>query len=202
MLLILLWLWNFGISWLNAWGCGKSWTETKYFGGVAHFMNWMAAIMSACGFTWCYAVLACLVGGNVHHHVGGKYVPYLSPEQVSAVLQAGYLLIILPILGSGLAITIHSWVVWKRNRGMRNAAIAGYNTFADIYNTYEAIRTVPSASRGVWKFFDSDDKGKGIVLLIVVAAALGGILTTYTIITAVARRTRIARSLSYDRIKA
>jgi hypothetical protein len=201
-IIIFLWFWNFAISWLNAWGCGKSWTETKRFGGMAHFMNWMGAIMSASGFTWCYTLLACFVGSQFTHTVDGKVVPYLTQPQVMAVVQAGYLLVIFPIIGSGIAITIHSWVAFKRNKSFGNAALASYNTFADIYNIYEATRAVPEAAKGLGKFFDSDDAGKNLVILIVIAALLGGILTTYTILTSTARSTARERALRYaDRFK-
>lgn len=198
-MIVLLWLLNFVISFFNAWGCGKSWTETKHFGGISHFMNWMGATMSASGFTWCYTILACLLGGNITHTVDGRAVPYLSAAQIAAVAQAGYLLVIFPVIGSGIAITVHSWMAFKRRRTLANGALAGYNTFADVYNIYEASRAVPSATRGLGKFFggDSDDKGKLLVLAIVVAAALAGVLTTYTIITTVARSTARDRALQY-----
>lgn len=198
-MIFLIWILNFVISWFNAWGCGKSWTETKHLGGIPHFMNWMGAIMSASGFTWCYTILACFLGGNVTHTVDGKVVPYLSPQQVEAVASAGYLLIILPILGSGLAITIHSWVAFARRRSFANGALAGYNTFADLYNTYHAIQGIPTAWGSVSKLFkgDSDGKGKLLILLIVVGAALAGILTTYTIITTTARNTAMNRAFKY-----
>lgn len=199
MMIALIWILNFVISWVNAWGCGKSWTETKHLGGWSHFMNWMGAIMSAAGFTWCYTLLACFVGGGLTHEVNGQIVPYLSAVQVNAVVSAGYLVVIFPILGSGLAITIHSWVTFYRNRSFANGAIAGYNTFADLYNTYNAFREVPTAWGSVTKFFkgDSDEKGKLVVLAIVVFAALAGILTTYTILTTTARGTARDRALKY-----
>ena len=198
-MIVLLWLVNFAISWLNAWGCGKSWTETKHLGGWSHFMNWMGAVMSASGFTWCYTILACGMGSGITHTVDGRVVPYLSPEQVDAVASMGYLMIIFPILGSGLAIMIHSWVAFARNRSFANGAIAGYNTFADLYNTYHAIQEIPTAWGTVTKLFksDSDEKGKLLVLMIALAAALAGVLTTYTILSTTARSTAMNRAFKY-----
>lgn len=57
-MVVLIWFLNVVLSAVNAWGCGKSWTETKHAGGLAHFMNWMGAVMSASGFTWCYTICA------------------------------------------------------------------------------------------------------------------------------------------------
>jgi len=197
-MIVLIWFLNFVISWFNAWGCGKSWTETKHVGGMAHFMNWMGAIMSASGFTWCYTILACLLGGSITHTVDGKSVPYLTPQQVEAVASAGYLIVIFPIIGAGIAITIHSWRVFAERRSLRNGAIAGYNTFADAYNIYHAVRGVPSAWGAVSKLFKGNDsKGSTLVLVIALFALLAGVLTTYTIISFVARSTAMERSLKY-----
>lgn len=200
-MIVLIWLLNFVISWLNAWGCGKSWTETKHLGGMAHFMNWMGAIMSAAGFTWCYTILACFVGSQFTHEVDGQMVPYLTSIEVTAVAEAGYLVVIGPILGSGLAITVHSWVTFLRKRSLANAAVTGYNTFAQLYNMYEATQVIPSVTSHLSKFFKSDDNNsKNLVLMIVLGAVLGGILTTYAIISSVARHTAFERSLRYKEL--
>lgn len=194
---LLLLILNFLVSWLNAWGCGKSWNETRHVGGPAHLMNWAGAVMSASGFTWCYALIGAFLGGSLTHEVDGKAVPYLSAQAVDAVCQAGYLAVILPVIGSGLAITVHSWAVFWRRRTFGDGALAGYNTFANVYNLAGAVRHVPEAGSGLGKFFDGDDKGKGLVVLIVLAAACAGVLTTYTIVTSTARSTALSRGLRY-----
>jgi hypothetical protein len=195
-MIVLIWFLNLVISAFNAWGCGKSWTETKHVGGWAHFMNWMGAIMSASGFTWCYTILACLLGGSITHTVDGKVVPYLSPQQVEAVASAGYLIVIFPIIGSGIAIMIHSWRVFAERRSLGNGAVAGYNTFANAYNIYNAARGVPSAWEHVTKLFKGNDsKGNTLVAAIALFALFAGVLTTYTIISTVARSTAMDRAL-------
>lgn len=201
-MIVLIWLFNFAISTFNAWACGKTWNESKANGGFPHFMNWMGAIMSASGFTWCYLVIACLLGGNVTHEVNGQVVPYLTAAQVQAVADGGYLMIIFPILGSGLAITIHSWGVFWRRRTFGSGAVAGWNTFAQGYNIYTAASAIPKTSSGFFSFMKSDDNGKNIVYVILLFALLGGILTTYTILTVTARNTAKVRAFKYsvDRI--
>lgn len=202
MWIVLVWFLNFGISWFNAWVCGKSWNESKHVGGVAHFMNWMGAIMSASGFTWCYTILAVLLGRIIPvEQADGTYAPAISEAVAQATLQLGYLVVIFPILGSGLAITIQAWAAFWRRRTFGNGAVAAYDTFAMAHNIYGAVRHVPEAGRGVSSFFksDGDDKGKGLVLVIVVGALLGGILTTRAILLASARAAAQNRSLKYDR---
>src|SRR4051812_10180723 len=98
-IIILLLVVNFGISWFNAWACGKAWAEAKSAGGWPRFMTWMGAIMSASGFTWVYLILAAFGLGSAG---------ILPPEYVQYALELGYIIIIPGILFSGLMITVDS----------------------------------------------------------------------------------------------
>jgi hypothetical protein len=202
MVIFFVWILNFVISWVNAWGAGKTWNETKFAGGVPHFMNWCAAIMSAAGFTWCYLVVLGLGGAYIpFEQDDGTMAPLLTPEQLSVFFDLGYLVIIFPILGTGLAITIHSWGHFWRRRTFGSGAVAGYNTFAQVYNIVGALRHVPKAGSNVFSFFfggKGDDKGKGIVLLLVVLAVAGGVLTTWAILTRTAKATARSRAFRYE----
>ena len=62
-------------------------------------------------------------------------------------------------------------------------SVAGWNTFAQLYNTYSAMRGMPEAFKSVSKVFKGDNKS-GIVLLIffVVLALVSGVLTTMAIV--------------------
>jgi hypothetical protein len=186
-MVIFFWILNFVISIFNAWSCGKTWYATKQKGGLAHFMNWMGAIMSASGFTWCYTLALAAVGSLVSttDTVNGVEVtgPLVSPDMLQAIIQLGYMVIILPILGSGLAITVASWRYAARSRSFGDTAIAGWNTYAQISNTVSAVQNVPNVLGGLIKFFSKgDDKKNAIVLILVTVAALGGIMTTFGII--------------------
>lgn len=207
-MIVILWFVNAAISVFNAWGCGLTWDSTKAKGGAAHFMNWMGAIMSASGFTWCYLVILGWLGTQVpaawfiEAEEGAEPIKgmLLNAADLAAFYDLGYLVIIFPILGSGLAITIQTWryVARKRHRSVGDYAITGWNTFAQVHNTYSAMRAVPGALDGVLSYFggggrssssSSDSKdGKGlIVILLVVLAVCGGILTTVAIINATRR---------------
>lgn len=203
-MIILIWLINFCISWLNAWGCGKTWNESKANGGWPHFMNWMAAIMSASGFTWCYLLIIGFFGGMIpfEREIDGKMVdaPLLTFAQIQAFADLGFMVIILPILGSGLAILIHSWGVLWRERTFGSALNAGWNTFAMGHNIYTAAIELPRASKSLSEFFGNDndsDNGKLIIILLVIACAIAGILTTRAIIKSVAYNTAQKRSFKY-----
>lgn len=210
-MIAVLWIVNIAISAFNAWVCGRSWNETRYVGGFAHIMNWMGAVMSACGFTWCYLIVLVVIGQviPVTPEEGVEVVEtmyWVTPEMAKTAFELGYLVIILPVIGSGTAITIESWAIFYRRRTFGSAALAGYNSFADVYNIYTAVRHAPGMIDNVGNFFTSDSgssdssdgRGKLIILLLVVAACCMGILTTYLIITSVARNRAVSLYHHYE----
>jgi hypothetical protein len=189
-MIFLLVLINFAISWFNSWSVGRGWAESKARGGWPRFMSWMGAIMAASGFTWCYLIILAVI-----IYMTG----YLDEQYVEAMLALGYLVIILPVLGSGLAITVDSWGYFWRRRTFGSGAVAGYNTFAQVYNTYQAARAIPEAFGKVFDVFGGSSKRRSssskndgaaalLVIALVVVALLGGILTAAAIIRSTARR--------------
>lgn len=196
----LLWVVNFAISWLNAWGCGSTWDDTAERGGVAHFMNWMGAIMSASGFTWCYLVVVGLLGAVlpmsafVDAEPGAPAVTGMLLDEASlkAFFDLGYLVIIFPILGSGLAITVASWRRLAQGHG--GYFSTGWNTFAQAHNMYQAAQHVPDIFDNLGSFFsskDSKDARGAIVVLLVLLALFGGVVTTASIIQLRRRNLRL-----------
>lgn len=187
MTLLLVFILNFVISGFNAAAIGYSWNETKHVGGMAHFMNWMGGIMSASGFTWCYMVLLGFLAAAIPagFFVEGAEGMLLNQEALEAFFNLGYIVIYFPIVGSGIAITIDAWAAFYRRRSLANAAVAGYDTFAMIYNISSGIRHMPSAFEGVGDFFGGDSDGDGIggliVIILLAMAILGGIFTTVMI---------------------
>lgn len=210
-MIVLLWFVNFIISWANAWGVGKTWTETKAVGGPAHFMSWMGAIMASVGFTWCYMVILGVVAMNVPETMisddGDPNVMLLDQESASVFFDLVYLVIIFPLVGSGMAITTHSWGVFWRRRSLTNGVTAGWNTYAQIHNFYSAVQHVPRALDNVGGFFgggsssSSNKDGKGLVIIVLaVVAVAGGILTTWAIIRHTARETARSRRHYYENL--
>lgn len=179
--ILLLMAWNFFVSVLNAIFCGLGWLEAKAAGGVARFMMWMGAIMSACGFTWVYMFILAFI-------LQAFKPKWITPNDIEAMLHLGYLVIIVPIIGSGLAITIDSWAYFWRKRTLGSGATTAYNTFAQVWNTYNAIRLIPESFHKVLDVFKGDKNRFWIIVVLVAVALLGGILTTASIINMVARR--------------
>lgn len=203
-----LWLMNFAISAFNAWGCGLSWNETKIAGGIYHFMNWMGAIMSASGFTWCYTLLAAFVASHIpiESEDDGTTGFLLNPESAQALLELGYLIVLLPILGSGLAITLQSWAYFWRKRTFGRGVVAGYNTFAQVHNFYSAAQNVPGVVDHLGNFFGGDsksdedeDRGRALILILALMAACAGIVTTYTIVRIARENAARQRLLEYGK---
>lgn len=182
IIFLLLLLVNFIISWYNASSVGKVWVEAKVIGGFTYFMTLMGAVMSAIGFTWVYVTVLALLLGAL-----GK----ISSDAVQGILSLGYLLIIIPLLGSGLAIMVSSLITAWKQRTFGNVAVAGYNTIAQAYNSYSAIQTIPSALSTVVNLFGGK-KSKNtttlVVILVVIGAIFGGILTTYAIIASTIKK--------------
>lgn len=196
-MIVLIFFINLAISWVNAWGCGATWDSTKAKGGIVHFMNWMGVVMAACGFTWCYMAVFGYVGTliPITNEETGLSEPLLNPVMLQAFYDIGFLVIVPPILGSGIAITVASIRQFARSRNLGDGAVAGWNTFAQVHNVHTVVKEAPSAFDRVSDFFaDSDGYGRIVVLLVVLAVA-GGILTTYGIVQMKRRSVRVHEAL-------
>jgi len=191
VLIVLMWLLNFGISIWNAYAVGKSWAEAKAVGGWQRIMCWSGAVMSASGFSWCYLILLGAIGAHFE---------FIDEAQLAVALNLGYILLIPGILLSGLMIALDSWARAFRQGGFLNYGAAIYNTYAQIHNTYSAITSFGEAFSNVRDFFggtggsrsrDDKDDGRAIfmVVLLVIAALAAGILSTMFIIRKVAATT-------------
>ena len=183
---------NFVISFWNAKAVGNAWVETKHSGGWPRFMAWMGAIMSALGFTWCYLIIMTLVAVSA-----GK----LTTESAIAVLNLGYVVIVPGVLFSGIMIMIDSWANAYRKRTVANVGVAGYNTFANVYNTYNAIKGYPDALKHVLDYFSKakskDERQAALVILFLIVAIGGGVLTTWLIVSKTAAKDDPLPTLPY-----
>ncbi len=173
--LICICLINLGISFFNARNCGLMWCESKAIGGWVRCLVWCGAIQSAIGFTSIYMVIASFIA----YKTG-----YLSSQDIVYLFNFYYVLIILPLLGSGLIITMSSWIRFARERSFASFSLAGWNTFAQIHNMYSAYHSFGPALESVSKLIIGDGKSKrkfNIILLLIIVLVLG-IATTTVII--------------------
>jgi len=182
LIAVILWFVNLGISIWNAYAVGKAWVESKHAGGLSQLVAWAGAIMSALGFTWCYLTLLAVLGTGLG---------FWSADVANAALSLGYIIIVLGVLSSGAVIMLDSWSNAYRHRTLGNVGVAGYNTFAELYNGYNAISGVPAAFKAVLGFFRGENRDRsvglsGLVIGLVLVVLLGGVLTTWMIIEHVA----------------
>jgi hypothetical protein len=180
----LVWVLNFAISVWNAYAVGKVWVDARHENGWHRFMCWMGAVMSACGFTWCYLSFLVLTA---------YYFQWIGEEQARLALNLGYVLLVPFILFAGYAITLDSWVQAYRHGGFLRYGAAAWNTYASLHNTYSAWRNMGGAFASLGDLLGgrkgSRDRDGGaiiIVILLVLFALLAGVLTTAVIIRRVA----------------
>ena len=110
---------NFVISWWNAYVTGKCWAEAKAIGGWIRLVTWSGAVQSALGFS---SVYICLLGFGLHG------IGYLDNRMLELVMSIWYVTVIIPILGSGLIITMESWRQWWRDRDLLSLGISAWKT--------------------------------------------------------------------------
>ena len=175
--IVLLLALNGGISWWNAKGCGEMWIEANTFGGSAKLLVWSGAVQSALGFSMMFAVVAALaIGGDV-----GK-----------TIMALWYVLAIVPMIGTGLIITVASWRRAYLSGRPGDAGVAIYNTIADAHNLSNAASGLDTAFQQIGSFFagslDADDIDprnlivKILVWLVVLLALVLGAGLTWIII--------------------
>ncbi|RLK45933.1 hypothetical protein [Cupriavidus plantarum] len=175
MLIVLLAL-NFGVSWLNCWAVGGVWIESKALGGFPRVLAWCGAIQAAIGFS---SVIGFVLGAIA------LQLGVLPKSAASGAAGLWYLLIIVPALGTGLVITIQSWLVAFRERSLVNMGVAAYNTLAQAHNMAGAVRGVGDAFGAVSSLFSRDDDDHAVAMLaialVVMALAGGAVLAAFLI---------------------
>jgi hypothetical protein len=154
-------------------------------GGFFRMTVWCGAIMSACGFTWVYIALLGMLAQSFQ---------WLPAKYIQGIFSLGYLVIIVPVLGSGLGLAVSSWAQFWRQKNLINGGIAAWNTYAQISNMVSAVRFVPEAIGNVLSAFkgedDEEDNRALLIMLAVVLVAVGaGVMTARAIILGTARRT-------------
>lgn len=189
LVLLLFIVLNFGISFWNAYASGAYLTESKIIGGWTRVITWCGLIMSACGFTWVYLTILTMIAVAGH---------WLTPEWGEVMFKLGYLIIILPVIGSGFGIWASSIANAYRRRSFGSIGIAGWNTYAQYRNTWEAASHAPGFLKDVLNAFsskksrNSKDSAAGIlVILLVILAVAGGAITTGAIARWADRRVAI-----------
>ncbi len=174
---------NVGISWWNCRVCGLGWEPARREGGLPLVLCWCGVVQSAVGFSMPFLLAESLL---VAH--------YGYPKAAHAMTQLWYVAVIMPVLGTGIVITLNSCVEAYRRRDLASVGAAVYNVGAMASNTYDAATHLGPAFSELGDFFSSDDDDEGgpVILLAVIVGvviALGaGCLVTYALVRYYRRR--------------
>ena len=170
------------ISYSNARIAGRCYSDAKAQGGWTYFMTWCTIIMAACGWTWITLAPTALILGSL----GVMKMAY-----AIGAIELGYLFLIIPILGTGLAIWVDSLTTFYRQRDLASGATAAWNTYATCHNTFAAMSEVPSAFSHVSSLLSNDDGNdnfSAVLMIALVIIALGaGYFITWHIVQSSAR---------------
>ena len=149
-------------------------SEAKAIGGWTRVVNISALVMAACGWSWVILTLETIIV---------VIIGYLEPWEAEAMFNLGYLMIIVPLIGSGFSLWANSLVRAYKTRRVADYGVAGWNTFAQAHNIYSAARHAPGAIQSVVKAFGKSKSGRKLlaIILLVIIALGGGTLITIAI---------------------
>src|SRR5581483_5577477 len=194
LLIAFVWMLNLGISAWNAYAVGKMWVYTKQMGGWARLVTWCGYIMSVCGFSWCFLLpLALLAYTNQWYGFDNK--------ALTATMNLGYIVLAPTMCLSGLFIWIDSLIIAWKERTFSSIAVAGWNTYAQLHNTYEVFTSLGPALDNVGSFFsglkgkDDDDDNKNGLFVLVIALVVISVAAGFLVATAIVVKTARAESL-------
>lgn len=187
---------NLAISFWNASVVGRYWTERHELPGYVRFMMWCGMIMAVSGFFYVYVAILTMVAHDFHIFEALAFALFQvemsaaeATELAQNIFDLAYLVVIFPVLGTGLAIWSNSVIIaWKR-RDLASIGIGVYNTGAQIHNMVNAFRHVPRATRSLssgvkFRLKSKDSKALAylVLLLLPVIISLGGAIATTAVI--------------------
>ncbi|HRY36270.1 MAG TPA: hypothetical protein P5230_00105 [Candidatus Magasanikbacteria bacterium] len=181
---------------ISVWNCyavGIAWKDTMAFGGWFNkTLLWSGVIQSGVGFSM---PIMLILGFGASFFLSSGENPMFTLEEADQILQGmfslWYVLVIFPVLGSGLAIWAHSLREAYRRRDFGSIAVAGYNSFAQIHNMVSAANNLGGAFGNVGELFGKalDSKGgKGkdklfiLLIILVIVAIIAGFMIAFALV--------------------
>jgi hypothetical protein len=177
---------NFAISWLNARNVGRIWSESKQEGGAMRVLAVSGYIMAVAGFTMVYGCLLLILTVALYPQIPFLYQNIGLNALTELTSDLLYVLIAFAVIPTGVIVWLQSVIHFWRRRTIANAAVAGWNTFANTHNIVQASRELPNALGRIAKaLFGGKKNGNAVLVLaavfIVVCALLGGWMTASAI---------------------
>lgn len=182
---------NVAIAWWNCYVVGSAWDMVKHHGSRwEKVILWSGAIQSTVGFSMPIVLGLAFVSVGL---LSSGEQPTLTKEEAAAFMQGvfslWYLAVIVPVLGSGFAIWVHSIQIAIQRRDFQSIATAAWNTYANVKNFSGAWSGIGDAFKALGNVSpkgSSKDSGKVMIVLllimIVVVALLAGALITASLI--------------------
>lgn len=187
ILIVVTTIWNVLISFWNARVVGLAWGDRSAdYGGFMRVVLWCALVQSAIGFSMPVLMLEAVIF---------RATGVLTDAALRNMFSLWYLMVIVPLLGTGLVIWAHSLVQAYRSRSWGDMAVAGYNTAAMASNVYDASSGIGSALKGFTDFSSDDERDNGgmlvmIVAILVAVSLAAGCLITWLVVSHYQSRTR------------
>lgn len=206
ILLVAVLLLNTLISIWNCYVVGTAWKDVMAMGKpFDKVLLWSGVIQAGIGFSMPILIgLGWLTVGLLTSGAKPELTPAEGAQLMQWIFSFWYVAVIFPILGTGLAIWIHSVQVAMERRDFASIAAAGWNSFAQISNTVSAVSNLGGALGDVGEMFGAlkggDSKGKAAVLaiILVIIALVGGFMIAFALVRFFADRTE-SRLESYGR---
>ena len=179
---------NFAISWWSSKTVGSVWSEAKQIGGSIRGLAVSGYIMAIAGFTMVYGCVLLLAIVGLYPVIPALHEAVELSDLIQFTDSLLYLLVILAVIPTGLIIWIHSLIAFWKDKSLKNGAIAGWNTYANVRNVISVARHAPSAFKTVVKVcFGGKGSKKGNAVLVMVGifvtimAVCGGWMTASAI---------------------
>lgn len=177
LLLMLVLVLDFMISWGNAKYVGRYWSESKIVGGSFRAYIIAGYIMAIAGFTMVYGYILLLVSPFFLQMAKVDQNTILMFEQLSSDLI--YIFCIATMIPTGFYIWIRSLKDFWEKKTLSSGLLAGWNTFAQIHNTVNAARNAPSALGRIAKALFGGKGKKKLDTIIVLCAIFAVILAIF-----------------------
>lgn len=134
---------NFVLSWFNARNVGKYWSEAKVIKGGFRVYIVIGYIIAIAGFTEVYGYILMLIVYGILNANGTD--PQTLAQFVSLLTDLIYVFSAVTIIPAGFLVTGVSLKNAFKERSFPSIATAGWNSYAQIRNTVNAARELPSA---------------------------------------------------------
>ncbi|MBR3134669.1 MAG: hypothetical protein IKG56_04320 [Clostridia bacterium] len=187
VMLVLVLVLNFGISWANAAYVGRYYSESKIVGGSFRVYIMVGYIMAIAGFTMVYGYILLLISPTLLQMAEVDQDTIMMFEQLASDLL--YIFCVITMIPTGFYIWIRSLKNFWENKTLSSGVVTGWNTYAQIHNTVSVARHAPSALERIAEALlggKRKKKGNALILLlailILILAIFGGYFTASAIV--------------------